>query len=353
MSFVKPIFWTIFILLLIELTLEYRASIRGYDSLLFKPHSDPVLSRDRIDQTHDYGPTAEFPFRSRVISPEKDPGVRRVWIASASHAEDVRMPPDQIFPSLLESQLNKEGLPCQVINASQAGFRLSDNARMLESLGPDWQPEVVIVYQMSMDLVSNYKFNTGMLPIDPSPTHGLGNSFGKWMQRYLEKTTTYELLKGNLTVRLNEAASFASEAPRLDQTAFISEINDLANVCRRLGARMYVCTFAFSNPRGDFPREYVLALQKWAPGLSPNGWVVTIEDWNEAIRDGAKNFRVIELDRELSGSPSLFRDPVHFSAEGHRRVAKELGSFLRRDWLDTRVNFDSANPSDQLAQPRG
>jgi len=139
---VWPLMWAVLLLAMAEFLLEYRAASRGFTTHLFgQPKATQLAAEDPSQEV--YGPSANFPFRSRLVKFEKNPRTMRIWLASSSHAEDVRMPVSDLFVSVLETQLRQQGIPCEVLNASRAGMTLEQNTEQLKALAKKWKPDVV------------------------------------------------------------------------------------------------------------------------------------------------------------------------------------------------------------------
>lgn len=331
-----PMAWAAFFLVFIETGLEYRAHRRGYETMLF---GGPAFAASKPSPTVRQplcGPTRRFPFRSRVIPLTKPHGVTRYWISSASYGEDIYTPVDSIFPSLMQKRAEDSGVATQVINASRAGYTIAQNISDLEELGPTWQPDFVLLYNMSTDIKAlsrEYLAQAhGCMPHtvegESPPVHS-GDAGVGWLNRYTERTTIYQQLKSNVTARITTQCILADGLGQQAECDFRDAILRFVRVCRRLGATPVLCTFCFSHKATNvqaMPDQYRIALLRTDEFLSISGWIATCQRYNQIIRDTAKEEQValVDLDRRIGGRPEFFRDAVHFSREGHIEIARVL-----------------------------
>ncbi len=323
---VWPLLWAFAFLALIEVALEYRAAGRGFTTHLFGQQAKATApvgeSEDQV-----YGPSKAFPFRSRVVDPLKEQSIIRIWLASSSHAEDIRMDARDIFPAVLERELIQRGIDCQVLNASRAGMTLNQNATVLTSLAATWKPDIVIAYQMSNDLIADFhtdrKLPEGVVKTIPQGLPRLTDD----VDRFVEETTLYELLKSNATARISQARILQRDADRTSEQNYFQQLECLQEAATDAEASFYVCTFGFSHFESDLPADYELVLLKTLPDLLPSAWGQVVHRWNRGIRDRYPN-RLLDVAAAIERRPELFRDPVHFSKSGHDVVGQTIANEL-------------------------
>ena len=104
---------------------------------------------------------------------------------------------------------------------------------------------------------------------------------------------------------------------------------------RALGAEPVLCTFSISfSPTASaaIPHDLVLHVHRWNQHLSAQGWLSAVEQLNGVIRDVADDRRVllVETATVLAGREEMFRDPVHFTAEGHGVLADTIAIAISR-----------------------
>ncbi len=327
------LFWTLAILASVEVLLEARGASRGFETLLFRPaHLAGAHASEKADLV--YGPIAGFPFRSRVLSGPPVAGGERIWIASASHAEDLYVRADQVFPNRLAAALGMLGVSADVVNGSRAGMTISDNVELLQEHADRLEPTVVVLYQMSIDITRMSKLRERPRPDNDSqrPT-SQPLPWNTRLRAVSEKTTTYSMLKSNVTPRLTRAKPLVDRLPEWCSEVYEEQVKAFVSEVRSLGATPVLCTFALSHREPeDIIDEHFLGILRFNPNLSRRAWTSTVFNWNDRIRQiGAElGVTVCDLDRTLDRGEGLFRDLVHFTPEGHRRVADEIAAAVAK-----------------------
>lgn len=322
MRYFSPLIWLLLILACVEGLLEYRARGRGFETLFFGKPAENAGSKD-VDLGQAFGPTEAFPFRSQVVPRQRKSNALRLWVASASHAHDSRVPATSIFPSQLGEKLASIGIKCEILNASHPGDSLLENELELRTRGPAWKPDVVLIYQMSTDLVGS----TRNKPKQTAAPRGLGGRLVDTIHAFGERTTIYELLKSNVSSRITSASLLDRRLPDGAQERYFDSLNRLVDTSKALGAKPVVCTFCFSHEASQLPDDYKLVLLKTAPNLVPGAWPESIATWNQSLLT-QNGFEVIDLAKGTSGHGEYFRDPVHFSLQGHEHIATRLAEYF-------------------------
>ena len=322
------IVWCVALFLLLgEAVLEVRAHLRGWDTVLFGLVSSAGGRARTADST--FGPSEAFPFRSQRV----ERAVASVWIASASYADDRGLPPEATFPHLLQVELSGPDRQVQVLNAARAGNAILANADRLDAIGSEWNPDVVVLYSMSLDIdVLSRRLVAGELPAVEDVNHGILGPFAAGIRRVGEETTAYSLLKSNLTPLVAEQKILAPDLPPQAADDFAAFLHEFVTAVRALGAVPVLTTFAVRTEPGVTPgledRKFIL---RWNPHLSPSGWRRAVARLNEATLRFAeeRGLAVIDVASQIGGREEWFRDLVHFTPEGHRQVARVLAAGLR------------------------
>jgi lysophospholipase L1-like esterase len=104
---------------------------------------------------------------------------------------------------------------------------------------------------------------------------------------------------------------------------------------KALGAEPVLCTFSTSfspTASAPVPPDVVLFAHRWNEHLSPRGWLAAVEQLNGVIRDVAEQEGALLVDTAavLAGREEKFRDPVHFTADGHTVLAETIAAALSR-----------------------
>lgn len=332
-----PLLGTILFLFAAELALEVRAYSRGWNTMFFGQREGIAGSYESGGGAFgEFGPTESFPFRSILVDPEKPVGTTRYWIASASYAEDQRTEPVSIFPHLLSEQLNHSGSPTQVLNAARAGADIQSNLRLLDSLCGQWQPDVVILYEMSTEInVLSELFlsdagSTEQLRPEEEPKGPSDPVEPNWIVRLAEQTTIYELLRMNLTTKVVEARLLENHFPAEAELEFANRVLGAVQEIRAIGGQPVLCTFATSHDRRLLSSLPIGGMLRWNMYLSAEGWVDAVEVLNQTLRRVAReqDLVLVDVNSAVGGRPELFRDFVHLNRDGHRIVAETIAQTL-------------------------
>lgn len=337
----KLFFWIACFLVVGELGLEVRAKQRGWESMLFGLPTNVQSVPQRGQGDDEFGPTASFPFRSRIIPMNRQPGNHRYWVASSSHAEDIYLPPSMIFPNILERLLREERDNAVVLNASRAGIDIPENSNDLKRWGVQWKPDYVILYQMSLTISSIAKRrHSGPRGQVSSATNQMKKEDGlvTWVNRLVERTAIYANMKGQVSARIGASRVLANDLGLQGEEEFTSMLQDFIDTTRAIGSIPILTTFATSHTRKQlavFPNDIALGLFKYSSFLSVEGWVTSVERLNAAVRRFAdqEGIMLIDLEDSLSGRPEFFRDFIHFTPSGHEVVARTIKeALLKLDW---------------------
>ena len=330
----------------LEVALEYRAYRRGFASILFGPQRvrfTSVAPSFATDAAR-LGPTDEFPFRSPVLVGTPEDGTVRIWLGSASHAEDLAVPVQGLFPNRMGEILTEGGLPTEVLNASRAGLIIAGNTRDLRERGPDWTPDYALLYGMGGDITElSQWFLGGHGPVsNPGQSREDGEALGDVvsgpflrLNELHERTTLYAQLKANITSLITLERVLAQDLPSEAVAVFRDRIHDFLRAAEEVGAVPVLITFATSHSFAaidELPRDARKYFGRYNPYLSPRGWLKAAREFNEVLRKIAQERGVLllDLDSRLTDEAHFFRDPVHFTPAGHEEAAAFLaGEFLR------------------------
>lgn len=345
--------WALVFLVGAEVLLEARAWRRGFDSLLFTrgaPEAAAASGSQSVPAR--FGPTAESPFRSRIVDPAKPAGAVRVWIASSSLSEAINLPPDRIFAELLAQHLDEGGPAGQVLNAGRAGMTLAASASRLREEGPRWAPDFVIVYDMLNDinrLSNSYLAALSQGEALPDAAAGGGAApEGSPLVSKLQETTTFAQLREQVTGRVGAQRLLFDGLPEAALAAFMRDLDDVCRAARELGAVPVVCTFATQlvpERVEDTPEDVWLPMFRYNMYLSLTGWSAAIDELNGRIRSFAKErgYMLADVAAVAASRAECFTDVAHFSEHGHRLVAPVLAEAVRA--------AVATGPAQAVAQP--
>lgn len=332
-----PLFWAAGLLLALELGLEFRAAGRGYRAVLLGRGPGVETPKETGQLQAEFGPTASFPFRSRIVDPDVAASRATVWLASSSYGEDVFMPVESLFATQLA-----ERLQVPVINASHGGTTVGTNLRELTREGPRFRPKLALLYQMSNDIDQLSERLASGLPVGSAPGSaeaGAGSQSFAPVSPWIQQMTTYRQLKSHLGSRLAQHLplwdDLQSSATADPEAAFRARVEAFVDGAVALETTPVLITFATAYGSGEADSIPVsITRQNLAMNivLSPLGWTRSVERFNAVLMDVARerDLVCIDLAAELADSPGLFRDLWHFTEAGHARVAELLAERLRQ-----------------------
>ncbi len=342
---IKPMLVLVLLLLVIETALEIRHYLRCYNTPILGQKdcsiSDTKTGNSSAEvKTVEYGPIPNWPYRSVIpkrAHPITTPGdislgsdMSIIWIASSSHAEHSRLPPDRIFPNkICESVRNSKDSHCLVVNGSRAGDSIKTNLMNLENAPFVNQIEQVVLYQMAIFLAREQNRVNGKAPVS---AQGL-DYFKEQLGKVFQSTSVYSHLSEYIgsTVKLASFRRADLEGADIRWTELLKEFID---TCNALNIEPVLTTFAAAYDISNIanaPTSLLRTLVRENNTLSPSGYVGIIDTLNTLTKSIAKehNIVVIDIAETVGGQPALFVDMVHFSPKGHDIVADTIGKRLR------------------------
>jgi hypothetical protein len=194
----------------------------------------------------------------------------------------------------------------------------------------------VILYQMSLEvsaLSNQYLAGTGSSEPGVPDDRAERDDGPDWTVRFVESTTLYALLKSNISARLTRNRVLAERLPDPAIAEFRQHLLDFIAAVRAQGGTPVLCTFATMHDRSDlghFSANAITSIFRFNVHLSLEGWVDAIERMNAVVLSVAREEGVpaVDIAGEIGGHEELFRDFVHFTPEGHDRVAEILAESL-------------------------
>jgi len=311
----------------IEAPLQLRHHLLGYDTPVISPlislFSASDVSADFAgDANRVYGPTEDFPFRSRL--PEsRGHSEGLIWVASASHAEHIHFPVETVFPNRI-CEFYKGG-SCFVVNGSHAGIGITQNLQLLDAYTDDYMPRYALLYQQSLQIGAYQK---EVATEGSSSATGAGLTFQASSARaFMQKTSLYQHLSDYLGGNIKLHGQLKDKLPEAYIERYRDEVLGFIQWCQQRNIEPILATFATSYTSSnidEIPQNHKTNFVRYSVYLSPLGWSKTIERFNLVIKELAKenDLALIDLNENMSGKGWLFVDFDHFSAEGHEMVAK-------------------------------
>ena len=330
-------FLTIFLLIAInliavELVLEIRAVNRGFSGFLLEIFASSIETSKPLKE--------KFEFRSAKIDLEKPENSLRIWMASASYAEDYKRKIDELFPNVLCREVNiRFKKKCQMLNASKAGYSIQGNIDQLKTSATHWKPDYVLLYSMSLDVnyLSDKFLNSNFDSIENDIAKEGNNSRPAELtiDRRIEKTIEQMAAYGHLRTYLGGSALLSKllydDIGIMAKRDFKNILVEFIEASKEIDAIPVLITFATAYDTENFqymPHKGKLFLVRYNSYLSDEGWVNTIKAFNEIIRSTAseQDVHYIDLEKSLSGKTQYFTDFVHFTKEGHEFIGEKIAS---------------------------
>lgn len=334
-----------------ETGLEYRHYNRGYTTLIFgnRVANEQFSSSDdgRVEASSikylgnehiKYGPTDEFPFKSKLIHEKQDDAIR-IWIASASHAEGGRIPAKEVFPNLIcgFAHLNKS---CDVINGSKGGMIVKENINLLNKHATFYQPDYALLYQMSMIIAGQQKLLNGGTDVIEGNSMNTGIVNPADLFTIFQSTAIYTHLSDFIGGYIKLSGLLKSSLPNEMDVDFENRIQTFIKACRKINVKPVIVTFAASHDKNNIntmPYLRRAEFVKYSAYLSAKGWVNMVSRYNKLLKQIAikEDVPLIELDSVLNGKQEFFIDFFHFNRQGHVKVAtfisRELKSIISHE----------------------
>lgn len=318
--------WMLGFLVATEVALEWRAEQRGFDTLLFSHDDDPAI-------------IGSPPFRNPPVSQIKSPGTLRLWLMGASHAQDVYQPLDVIFPNRICAHLD---FPCELINASDAGADLTDNLVVFNRYADHYQPDLVLIYQGSIEIqaLSKQAFSGQASDATSTSSQSVYSSTLSAVRRAFESTTVFAHLTQEIRTRLMAAKQLQNAIPESEWQAFRERMKRSIEQIHSRGAQVALITFAARYREQEvqqFSDELFRSQLRYNPHLSKQGWLNSIKRLNSELEllATALELPLIRIAEQTSGQEQFFRDFSHFSRAGHEHVAQKIAQQLH--WVSPPV----------------
>lgn len=262
-------------------------------------------------------PEGEVPQRVNSLGlrgeePERSAPGPRVLLLGDSVIYGVYLPPESTLDRLLETELRQAtGQPWHVFNGGVPGYTTFQGLDMLEEVGPQVRPDVVMVYfgcnDMSFDVQSDHERAPGWPFSD--------------LRRVLWRSAMYQVLRAQvLGIPVGRPGplqmSHPGDRPRVPIDRFRENLRQIARRSRALGARTVI--FLQLPQRGN----------KVPPMGAPvyGDELLAVGEEEGLALDVEGRWRDLGVDPEGKFLPG---DPYHFSVEGSPLVARTILALWR------------------------
>ncbi len=331
-GYLNIIFFIIIYLITIELVVEYRAKERGFWTYM-------LGEKAHIQKQRTSGKRS-FPYRSPEITIDKPFHSIRIWMASASYAEDTKRKIKELFPNILCTQIEETlKKPCQMINAAKAGYTIHDNIKQLKDDATRWQPDYVLLYSMNLDINDLSNKYLGLKTTQAArnaenDTHRIHTeelNLDEKIEKTLEQMTIYGHLRRYIGGKVLLSTLLHDNIGEKAKKAFKETLLQFIKTSKDIGAKPILVTFSTqydTNNVYKMTEDEKLSLVRYNEYLSPVGWVTTVKSFNQIIHQTAieNNVPYIDLAKDINGKKTYFTDFIHFTKKGHKITGKLLAN---------------------------
>lgn len=366
-------------LLGLELALRVLGPILpgSYASALYlEPH--PTYGRMNRPSSGGWVRTGEFTtrvdfnahgLRERELPLAKPSGTERVLVLGDSFVQGAEVPVEATMPRVLERLLNaRPGAPVESINAGVGGFGTSEEYLLLQHLGLQYQPDVVVlVFYLGND-VTNNGFRLKGSPSERSKPFFVlesGNRLRQlsfrasrpdeltWKETLRRESLLFGVLDTGLLSKLGgDAERNEGGADRLMRIVIEDQMpvynpaesaawRDAWRVTEALlaGARDLAAGAGARLVIVAAPSKWEVDAQAWADlratySLSAREW--DLDHPRQRLRGIAERNAIEFVDPVpsmraaiMAGERLYFRDDVHWTAAGHEHTARAIAEHLR------------------------
>ena len=322
-----------------------RARFRLSPFLVFGPRVD---QRVELRRSRDSYFSAQG-FRTHELLGPKPPGVVRVFALGGSTTEDLDNDECLHWPRVAQQLVNRAGRPdVRIYNGGMAGYTTAHTLVRFEMDVLQYEPDVVLIMHDVNDLSVVYHAWRRGRPVDANYLVQFGAA------TYTDDGGEIVLsrLLHSLRARLAEWTAARSPEPAGPydlaggRAIFERNLRSVVFVARGHGVMPVLLTM----PACESESVYVHTLGQH--GFDPLVWprefrrfLLDFDAYNETIRKVGRDLGVpvIDLRREVPGTPANFVDAVHHSAQGVRAIGEVVARGLLA--LLPPVNGVRARPS--------
>ncbi len=307
----------------------------------------------------------EFGFRSSSMKTAAKPGrTYRIFFLGGSTTEELFLPEEKTFPSLVEKKLSGAlpGKRFECINGGISGYLAADTLSLLIYKVLYYEPDLVLVTLGANDLLY------GTLPTyDPirRPDYRktiydayLEESPSKTLARFLKHSQFLKLIKRRLVNRLFPPAEEKYKNPFEQYEAFrrsrltrpftpieqsksledfLEHLREMIAVARTRGVRFILMTepFVYQEKLDAAVNErlwmgWLGSVSHRPINLSPDFLAREMNRFDDAVRELARKegVELIDLEREIPKDLVHFYDDVHLTPAGAERAGEVVSAYL-------------------------
>ncbi|MEQ8764524.1 MAG: SGNH/GDSL hydrolase family protein [Planctomycetota bacterium] len=288
------------------------------------PKPGTVFGPIRINSLGFRGPEIEIP---------KPPGRIRIAFLGGSTTYSAETSSEDATWPVRVRDLLAEAFPdvqFDIVNAGVGGFAVEHSHRNWTHRVRPLDPDVVVVYHATNDLC----YDTRRIALERGLIEGKPDE-ESWLA---EISLAWHLIEKNWQLYRRQSAA-RGDAPHLDyepgtvSLGFQERLSSLLHDVKQTVPVVAVATFSHKVREEQTPNERLGACETslfYMPYLTPESILMAFDDYNRAIRRDAAEQDVLLIGGEdsIPGDGRHFKDSVHFSDEGSRRMAERVARAL-------------------------
>lgn len=350
----------------IEFAAELRAISRGWEGPWIesvKSVFDPLtVSAEKGRSQNDLISGQIAITRSPFVPKDRDPAkpALRMAVMGSSQCEDPKFSIQELWVNQMGDRLReigqKNGSPrlrnVEIINASWAGSTLISLYPRLKWILEEYQPDLVILYEMS-NTINQYsqkirgrsgseaegknQSNSGGSTTEVQvANYSLMSLYGireKFAKTFGE-TVVYAYLKATLGVQTVAFMSKVDGLGSIGEKWYLSDLQDLLNLCRKHNAQLVLSDFLTiaDNCASERASSHIRECFRYNTLLSEQGWSNTLSRFNQIGREFSDQERLpfLSARRTVRCTSECFRDFSHFTEQGHKLMGKAMADSIAK-----------------------
>jgi lysophospholipase L1-like esterase len=345
------------------LVLEFCARVD--DALSYGAAFWPPYSRANLEMRDSIGPRGRPGARFQkwrlnslgYRSPELRTGTTRIVCFGASETFGLYEAEGQEYPRQLERQLNtRVGRDIfQVVNVAFAGETVATSVLRVPEVVEHIHPSYAILYPAPAEYIWLPWVREGVAPAVSAPPEAATTSARfEWRVQERIRNLLKQALPTSVQTRLRQREIEAAQAqypvmervPEENVLRFRRDVSRLVEALRSAGVEPVLVTHAtaFGKTLSQGDRDFLVAWRKFYPMLKEEGFLDMEQRMNDAIRDLAKQERILFVDAasEIPPGRQNFADFSHFTTPGASVMASYLADGLQ-PVIDSRLRHGNSS----------
>ncbi|MBX7257029.1 MAG: SGNH/GDSL hydrolase family protein [Candidatus Hydrogenedentes bacterium] len=291
------------VVILALLLLEIVLRVMGLASPVLYVDDDATGYRLKPDQKARYLTNAisvnRWGVRDARPLKQKNPNTKRIVVLGDSVTwGGILLHQQELFTSLLEQALTGT----EVINAGINGYSVAQMAQLYRSHLTGLDADTILLFAIPRDFVRPIRVSLVRDSVSfpkRKPLFALSTALGGALVELYRRTGWHILEPAPIT---------HEDSPRLSPPEAVAEnVRELADLAEAVQGKARLLVVI-------------------APVLSESPAGGPVDTVKDSLAAHAIDF--VDLGQNLKAEPSMFADGVHFSKEGHRRVAEALAAYL-------------------------